>query len=160
MSILRYLSGSSANANSIYPIEDETRAYSLPYPFGRRCCLVSALRTSNHYPITCWITSSEYISHGVVPPAPFFLITCLLSCEHDKLITFTFPIGSGTSRTRHPRYSARQRTTTISCKGSPHPLFALLRSKRTTLTLGFKRMGYAGRLRVVRSRLVASMWRS
>ena len=33
--MLLYPSGSSANTNSINPIEDETRDYPLPYSFGR-----------------------------------------------------------------------------------------------------------------------------
>jgi hypothetical protein len=72
----------------------------------------------------------------------------------------SFPTRSGTSRTPHPLCSARQRTTTISCKASPRPLFALLGSKRTGLMPGSSRMVYAGRLRVVLSPLAASTWHS
>lgn len=46
--MLLYLLGSSANTNPIYPIEDETRAYSLSYSFGRRLRLVSASSASVH----------------------------------------------------------------------------------------------------------------
>lgn len=73
--MLLYLLGSSANTNPIYPIEDETRAYSLSYSFGRRLRLVSASSASVHDLLDHEL---EYISHGVVPYPLLLLITCPL----------------------------------------------------------------------------------
>jgi hypothetical protein len=113
-------------------------------------------------PTVCWITACGTV-WDVGPLVMFPFVRCLpircpFSCEHGQLTIFAFPTDSGTSRTHHLRCSVRQRTTTISCKASRRPLFALPRSKKMRLTRGFSRTVYAGPLRAALWHPGALMW--